>query len=508
MLELPGGLTGGGGGFLRASVATSQSPDNWSIAHGLWEISIPRDAVDRPDQLDRLLRRELPVATMDLSSSGSAALVRLLIAQGCLTYDGSRADFGAEEVRYITGAAMMPWYGAYYAHPFWAELEACRLSTTQLFGWMLRTYHLSRSAGVTAARGALHSESGEARATFLRNAIEEFAHCEEHYLPCHPRFGLSPAQIKSLVPLPSSTAFDDRMSIIAEDDWLAHAIVAFFQEHTASFRANAFTLYDKLSGHYGLGGFFDSWKAHVGYDVDRTHAQQFESLLGSRRVGRGELLQSLGAAAATVEHMIATLDELSSIDPSQDLVSFRTPFGQGARLPPTTPDDPWAWAAWLVDTWSSHTSRREPLKDVPGAALDAGSLGPLLLRALAHAEDHDDVLFLGKALSANFPWPELATSHDAETAVSAFLRRRSASTTEFIWLSCLLLKLSRECRTPERPDRLDSMEQAARRWSAAVALSAEDRTRLTALGARFLEICEIGALAKERRLATDIIAVR
>jgi hypothetical protein len=180
-------------------------------------------------------------------------------------------------VGYLVGALASNWYGYYYRHSFWDDLRHCRLSIPQVFGWALRTYHLSRSAGVTAAQGAVHSPKRHIRATFLKSALEEYSHCEIYYFPEHPVFGLDREWIKELIPLPSSTAFDHHMSVIAQDDWLAHAISAYFQEYTAAFRENAFALYDRLEAAYGLTGFFKGWKDHMGTMLTRPTLMNFRN---------------------------------------------------------------------------------------------------------------------------------------------------------------------------------------------------------------------------------------
>jgi len=235
-------------------------------------MEVPARFVEKEPLFRDFLERRKPIGHLNLKSEGSGNLIQLLIGQGCITYDGTRDAYQMDELEYVLHALIFQWYGIYYGHPFWARLSNCQVSIQELFGWALRTYHLSRSAGVTAARGAVYAPTSQIRAAFLASAIEEYSHCDTFFFPRHPVFGLEDSWIKQLVPLASSTAFDNQMSIIAEDDWLAHTCIAYFQEYTVAFRENAFALYDRLEKAYGLDGFFEGWKQHIGYDLEQSHA--------------------------------------------------------------------------------------------------------------------------------------------------------------------------------------------------------------------------------------------
>ena len=47
--------------------------------------------------------------------------------------------------------------------------------------------------------------------------MEEYDHCEVHFFPRDPRLGLSEENVRRVVPLPSSVAFDQQMLRMAEE---------------------------------------------------------------------------------------------------------------------------------------------------------------------------------------------------------------------------------------------------------------------------------------------------
>lgn len=217
-IGLPAGFWTGSGGFLRPSVQILRNDQHVKLRHSIWEIEVPKQEIDSDPHFLAFLAGKAQLQQADFTAATSRKLAQLLLLQGGVTFDGSREHYTLTEVRHIVGAAAAHWYGVYYAHQFWERLRNCELSLLQVFGWALRTYHLSRSAGPTAARGAVYSPSPHIRETFLKSALEEYSHCEIYYFPDHPRFGVKAAWIKDLLPLPSGTAFDQHMATIAEDN--------------------------------------------------------------------------------------------------------------------------------------------------------------------------------------------------------------------------------------------------------------------------------------------------
>lgn len=507
MAGLPAGLLASGGGFLRRSVEVAPLDDGWSLSHSFWGLSVPGSSLRDASAFDAFLARKIPVGELDHTDSEVAGLVSLLAAQGCLTFDGARQSYAPAEVDFIVQSAISSWYGTYYRHPFWQELAACRVSRAQLFGWLLRTYHLSRSVGVTAARGAVHSDSAEARSTFLKNCLEEYAHCRDYYLPVHPVFGLDEAEVTSLIPFPSSTAFDHQMAIIAEDDWLAHAIVALFQEQTTIYRANAYSLYDRVAKAYGLGDFFESWKAHVGYDVAESHAAEFRRLTSHRSVPRAHLAMSLKAAATTVEYLIGALDELASLCPSTDVPELR-PSQRPGRVAVATPGAGNLTLADYSRRLAQGGSGAEKIAKLAEAALSPARFVPIMLRAMSRTERHADVVQFGHALREMKDSPSVSgeEASPSVTAILNFLREHAGSPRTFGLVALLLFELARgaqpvgECMA-DRP-----AEGPFRDWARDIRPDHQEFEKLGVIGAHFVELCVAGTHLWHRSLALDILA--
>ena len=402
----------GTAGYLRRSVQVERGNDSWRLRYSIWEISIPASVVDGDPNFRAFLERQRPLRDVQTRYSETQNLINLLLAQGCTTIDGTKSTYSMDEVRHIVQAMTAQWYGAYYSHPIWPLLRGCRLSLSQLFAWVLRTYHLSRSAGPTAARGAISSPNQRIREAFLKSSIEEYSHCEIYYCPVHDRFGLQRDWVINLLPSPSSLAFDQHMSIIAEDDWIAHALSAYFQEYTAAFRENAFALYDCLEFAYKLDGFFKGWKDHIGYDLDQTHADDFIGLFsGNDKVDRRSLLGSIEAASATVEFLIGSLDELIGMKPDTPLNALRVPPALLSHdIAETTVIGGIEFSRSLLRT-RDHREMIEVLirywrnnfddtvtRWIANDCLPVQFLAENTTRALSFATGHDEVLLLGDYL--------------------------------------------------------------------------------------------------------------
>jgi len=400
------------GGFLRPSVSVRRFGDIWQIRHSIWELDIPSQVVNENEGFAKFLGREVPISFIKPLNRASANLLSLLVAQGCVTVDGHQPSYNLNEVRKIVAACAAQWYGIYYSHPFWTEFESEDLSKTKLFGWMLRTYHLSRSVGPTAARGALYSPLPHVRRTFLKSAIEEYSHCEIYYFPEHQIFNLDSEWIRGLVPTPAATAFDKQMAIIAEDDWLAHTIVALFQEYTGAFGENALATYARLEKKFGLGGFFNGWKDHIGYDTDHSHADDLDELFrGEYVVSAQNLTQSLDAAANTISHLVWALDELSNLSKDANIRTFRV-GPELMKLGATSSsllggiDDISGICKSknlsVLRTRITNEFQKNSLTNdelfVLSEALHPKHLTPLVTRALSHAVRQDEAVGLGDLL--------------------------------------------------------------------------------------------------------------
>jgi hypothetical protein len=412
--ELPG-IHSGSGGFLRQSVKILHDEDSLRLRHAIWEMELPSSLLSVQPTLRSFLERRSPIESLLAENSPSSNLAKLWVSQGCVTYDSSRIEYSLNEIGYFVRALSAQWYGIYYSHPFWARLSACELAMSQLFAWILRTYHLSRSVAATAARGALSGDNLKAQTIFLKNLLEEYDHCEVHYLPQHERFGLSKASVQELLPLPSSTAFDHQMGRIAKEDWLAHGIVAYFQEYTSAFRENAFALYDRIECNYELHGFFDSWKRHVGYDLDNNHSNDFESLFsGEECLPLGHVIDSLEAAATAVEYLLGSLNELNAIGQEVDIRTYRSVpsllkhggmatsvLGGIGDLSPILACDTHLEIGKMIAHLTFNASSPEEcsaIEDLARSVLNGTGLRDDILHALSYAFEHAALITLGRLL--------------------------------------------------------------------------------------------------------------
>lgn len=451
------GLWTGTGGFLRSSVRVGRGEDAWLVQHSIWELAIPAGVVDRDAELTAFLQRKRSARDLGELNTGGRNLIRLLSAQGCTTFDGTRSFYTLDEVRLVVESLVSQWYGLYFSHPFWAKLRAGQLSLAQVFAWVLRTYHLSRSAGPTAARGAVFSPTAGVREVFLKSAIEEYSHCEIYYKPLHARFGLTSHWITHLLPTPSGLAFDQHMSVMAEDDWLAHAISSYFQEYTAAFRENAFALYDRLERDYGLDGFFKGWKDHIGYDVDQTHADDFLDLFrGTETVSRTQLLRSIDAAAATVEFLIGALDELAETEPNLEIQAYRVSpvlVMQGAGETTVLGGAELSRSLLASNSQEALTNALADFMKAscgePGSFLNqyiaAEFMTGCAKRALSVASEHREIVNLGRFMEN---WGAVASEDQFDTGLSVggiavrnFIRESTRSPERFLFLMHLFVAL-------------------------------------------------------------------
>jgi TENA/THI-4/PQQC family len=484
----PGLLWAGNGGYLRPSVKVRRDQKSWRLRHSIWELEIPVSATDSNPDLRAFLEGKRSARDINFVHQGEQNLVRLLFAQGCTTIDGTRSSYSMDEVRHVVQAQSAYWYGVYFSHPFWIQLRECRLSLAQLFAWILRTYHLSRSAGPTAARGAISSPNHVIRDVFLKSAVEEYSHCEIYYKPVHDRFGLKKDWVTKLLPLPSSLAFDQHMSVIAEDDWLAHTVSAYFQEYTAGFRENAFALYDRLEAAYGLEGFFQGWKDHIGYDVDQTHADDFLKLIaGSERVYKDDLLRSIRAASSTVEFLIGSLDELILIGADVDLKTFRvspallaeeavntTVLGGAALAMPLLDAAGEGEIVEILARYLNLKLDQTKIDWIRNECLSDEFLADEAVRALSYATEHENIVAVGAVLEALQQTPNSSCRPGNSAGCHAlrnFVRESTRSPSTFLFLMKLIARIS---GNPVDESKNSSCHCAA---------------ELAGIGLQFLEIC-------------------
>lgn len=259
---------------------------------------------------ERFLARQIPAQQL-ASAPHWAGTARLLNAVGALTFGAdSLADVAA--MARIHQSLLVEWYAEYYTHPFWAELLEGRASKAQLRRWVLRTYYLSRSVGMSAAAGALHSGDPLVRRTFFENALEEYDHCRVHYGLADGPLATLGAGRAGAGQLPVSRMIDDHFLAIAECDQWGHALSALYQEQTIMFRDDVLAVYDSLESRYGLEGLFHGWRSHVGVDETCDHAGAFAAIFAqSRPINPLATAIALTHAWASASLITLSLDEIA-----------------------------------------------------------------------------------------------------------------------------------------------------------------------------------------------------
>lgn len=267
-------------GYLRKGVTVRRDGLKVVLEHALWTLEVPAVWVDSVPGLGGVFERQIPVTQLGANGRELDGFVTLLREQGCLSYrdcDSYTLREVKELFQHLSGA----WYGRYYAHPLWDRLRAGSVSRNGLVSWLLYTYHLSRSAAMSASRSVSYLTQPTLRAVFAESAIEEYAHCEEYFFVRHPSLPLDDATVRRTVHLPASVAFDQQMLRMAEQDWLGHVLAGFFQESTARFYDECRRFYSMVGDSYGLPGFFRNWEAHIEIDLTEGHADDFGRVLDS-----------------------------------------------------------------------------------------------------------------------------------------------------------------------------------------------------------------------------------
>jgi hypothetical protein len=436
------------------------------LQHAVWTLEVPAAWVDSVPGLDAVLERRAPITELSADGRELAGFVTLLREQGCLSYP-DRSSYTLRQVKELFQHLSGAWYGRYYAHPLWDRLRTGTLSRNGFVAWLLYTYHLSRSAAMSASRSVAHLGDPALRAVFAESALEEYSHCEDYFFVRHPSLPLDDAQVRRTVHLPASVAFDHQMLRIAEEDWLGHVLAGFFQESTARFYDECRRFYAVVGDRYDVPGFFRSWEAHVEIDLHEGHADDFGRVLESEEhVVRDDVLHSVGNAWLVFRCLLAGLDEILAADRDDDLVLLRLPVEDGvldadstALLEPyrhLLPDPPVrVEARSAAETYKAleelglTVPPSSPVGEPPAGddRFLSHDVVRSLFRCLSHSTEHEEILLFGRiadeALAAAPSALEeraLPTSHEA-AAVANFLREHATRPTEFAYLLAHLWRL-------------------------------------------------------------------
>jgi TENA/THI-4/PQQC family protein len=297
---------------LHPDVSVSARDGFIDVRFAHWELQLPADAVDSDPEVQSLLARR---SAESLNGSTFASAIRQLFeAQGCLLKGGS-SRISLRELFRLIQPIRSRLYAIYYGHPLWALLASGQATKGQFAAWVIHNYHVSRSAGVIAARRASRADDPAARQAYRKDALEEFWHCDAFYFVRHRKLLLEPEACKAYVPLPGSRAFEDLALRAAETDGLAHLLIAYFQESSIVFRRESEGFYDRVEERFGLPGFFDGWRRHLALDIDQDHAGGLAALFDSaREVPREEANRAILCLQMAHHFLVSALDQALSCE--------------------------------------------------------------------------------------------------------------------------------------------------------------------------------------------------
>ncbi|MBR0683068.1 hypothetical protein GXW74_21440 [Roseomonas eburnea] len=253
--------------------------------------------------------------------------------------------------------------------------------------WIIHNYHISRSAGPIAARMAMRSPVPDLRAFFMEDSLEEYWHCDAFYFAGAGELALRPDMVKAYVPLAASTAFEDQALRTADEDWLGHLLIAYFQEASILFRDDSETFYDAVEEAYGIGGFFAGWRRHMTLDLDHGHADGLRSMFDSdAHIALPDLVRSFRSVQLAHFFLIRALDQIAVHADVVDALGARQPaafIGSGGQTAPRV----------------GETRCAGNQDEVCGRHLVA-ALGDASFLALANSRSHDDIVMAGRLAAA------------------------------------------------------------------------------------------------------------
>ncbi len=308
---------------LRPEVALRREGAAARISFAHWETSFPLDTANAAD-FDELFRHR--TLTRAAQGGSGPAIARLLEAQGCFL-SLAADEVPLRDVVLLIQPIRSLLYAQYYAHPLWARIGSGKASMAEVAGWAIHNYHISRSAGVIAARMASRSEDAAAREFFRTDALEEYWHCDAFYFVDGGNLALDRESLKQYVPLPASTAFEDVALRAADENWLGHLLIAYFQESSIVFYKDSETFYDTVEKQYGLDGFFAGWRRHMKLDLDHGHAEGLASRFASDlRVSRRSIDCAIRYLQLAHFFLLRALDQVGAETGSApDAVARRQP---------------------------------------------------------------------------------------------------------------------------------------------------------------------------------------
>ncbi|TGD78235.1 hypothetical protein [Hymenobacter wooponensis] len=441
--------------YLRKSVVVHEKLETIYLDYAFWQFQVPKRKLDTVEGMNDFVAKRYLASIVDINDTEVANLLNLFKEIGMFAHK-RKEIYKLYEVLEVFEIMSTIWHALYYSHPIWDKLRNGELSESGFIAWVLHNYHLSRSAGVTASRCAAFSSRPDVRKVFLESALEEYPHCEYYYMINDKRLGITSDDVKNYVPLPSSIAIDQQMLRLAEDDWLAHIMVAYFQESTASYYKQCCDFYNQVETSYNLPGFFESWKGHIQLDIGYGHASAFTDILKSQEPISGKKVESsLKNAALAVQFIVDALDDILKLNMATDNLILRKPVSILSEN--------------AYDNFNDGISATEVLSKLKSKDIFTGfifdktrkisceevecikiEIAFAMCRALSYSKRHDEILYIGKLLEANRPLIELRNNLDVvvpitnwAAGVSNFLRELALIPSHFVIglsLVCLNLK--------------------------------------------------------------------
>jgi hypothetical protein len=394
-------------GYLRPAVRIAFDEKQVRINYALWEISIPSSWVAESPVFRNILERRQSLANIGPTDGATAGLITLLSKQGCFTPYRS-SHYALREVRSRFDPLRSEWYAAYYAHPTWDRLWCGAADRKELIAWVIHNYHVSRAAGCVAARMVALGRTDEWDRFFKQDALSEYWHCNAYYFVESKSLPITIDQAKAYVPLPASLAFEHQTLRLAEDDPLAHLLVAYFQEASIVFKPDSERFYRSVEETYGLPRFFRSWEQHINIDIDEAHAEGLSELLDSdRQVTAESLSNSVRNAWIAFFFLYNALDDIRGEEHS--ISHLRLPVQDGRiegcgsllRMWTKAPAEGVVFRdlASLYE-WYVHAAPLPPPGNGPLPETEARAIRHALcrsaFRALSFCRDHDEIMLCGQ----------------------------------------------------------------------------------------------------------------
>lgn len=450
-------------GYLRDSVEVRATAKGVELRFSVWSVDIPQDTLLTQPRLGAFLRREIDAHELAADSREAANLVTVLDQQGCLVPGEEKPRYTHDEVLRFGIGFCNEAYGRYYGHPLWTAMRHQQIPYPLIRHWAARAYFRSRFAGVTAAAACLHAPDATVQNTFLKNTLEEYAHCEVFYRPPPPLFPHPLGYTAGVAPTGSDLAFDQQMLHLARHNWLGHLLVAMCQERTSAFQENACQLYERVEKRLEMPDVLQGWRQHIELDKHCDHEADLYALL--QRPGHADhalLRSALDEASFTVDLLIDGLTDtltqgMSGRNPRArvtgphllaqhvtGLTALSSVVGHAIRSKTAC-----GLIAELIELVTGHPTGASWLADATPLmeSLVERSLVRLTLQSLTQSNGHSEILCTGAVLDAATRdglalREEASLAHRPQRVLDNHLRHQTRHPGEFAFHALLCLRLA------------------------------------------------------------------